>query len=190
MIEVDAVRERDVTPQLLRAATLAVAADKPLSAADQVAQMRRGVNIVGYDPLWQDPAKARFKPRHFQIVHDSGFSSVRIVLYGFRFMNEKNELPASWFATLDGLVNEALAQKLTVIIDEHDYNACGSDAVACRPRLMAFWRQVAEHYKDAPGRWCSRSSTNPIEAINGRAWNDAARRGADASSARPTPRAT
>ena len=46
MIEVDAVRERDVTPQLLSAATLAVAADKPLSAADQVAQMRRGVNIV------------------------------------------------------------------------------------------------------------------------------------------------
>src|SRR5262245_19953677 len=46
--------ERDVTPQLLSAVTQAATTDKPLSAADQVAQMRRGVNIVGYDPLWQD----------------------------------------------------------------------------------------------------------------------------------------
>jgi hypothetical protein len=37
---------------------VAAAADTSLSAADQVAQMKRGVNIVGYDPLWRDPAKA------------------------------------------------------------------------------------------------------------------------------------
>jgi len=171
MIEVDNVLERDVTPQLLSAVTLAATTDKPLSAADQVARMRRGVNIVGYDPLWQDPAKARFKPRHFQIVHDGGFSSVRIALMAFRFMNEKNELPAGWFATLDGLVNEALAQKLTVIIDEHDYNACSGDVVGCRSRLMAFWRQVAEHYKDAPGKVVFEILNEPNEAIND-LWND------------------
>ena len=169
IIEVDAVQLRDVTPQLLRAGTWPCG-DKPLSAADQVGR-RCGANIVGYDPLWQDPAKARFKPRHFQIVHDSGFSSVRIVLMAFRFMNEKNELPAGWFATLDGLVNEALAQKLTVIIDEHDYDACGRDVVACRPRLMAFWRQVAEHYKDAPGKVVFEILNEPNEAIND-VWND------------------
>ncbi len=70
------------------AISLASAAE-PLSAADQVAQMKRGVNIVGYDPIWQDPAKGRFKPRHFKIIKDGGFDTVRINLYGFRQMNEQ-----------------------------------------------------------------------------------------------------
>src|SRR5687768_6052457 len=55
----------------------------PLTAAEQVAQMKRGVNIVGYDPLWQDATKARFQPRHFKIIKDGGFDTVRINLYGF-----------------------------------------------------------------------------------------------------------
>jgi len=129
---------------------LAAAADKPLSAVDQVAQMKRGVNIVGYDPLWRDPAKARFKARHFKIIKDGGFDTVRINLYGFRQMNEQLELPASWYAILDGLVDEALKQKLNVILDEHDYEACAQGADECRRRVMAFWRQVADHYRQAP----------------------------------------
>ncbi|HTP40358.1 MAG TPA: glycoside hydrolase family 5 protein, partial [Steroidobacteraceae bacterium] len=159
---------------LLLAATLAMtslAAAAPLSAAGQVAQMRRGVSIVGYDPLWQDASKARFQPRYFRTLHDGGFTSVRMVLMAFRFMNDHNELPASWFATLDGLVSEALAQHLTVIIDEHDYNACGRDAVACRPKLMAFWKQVAAHYKDAPDKVVFEILNEPNGAAND-VWND------------------
>ena len=129
---------------------VAAAADTSLSAADQVAQMKRGVNIVGYDPLWRDPAKGRFKPRHFKIIKDGGFDTVRINLYGFRQMNDKLELPASWYAILDGLVAEALKQKINVILDEHDYEACAKGADECRRRVMAFWTQVAEHYKAAP----------------------------------------
>jgi endoglucanase len=156
---------------LLGAAALAAAADRPLSAADQVRQMRRGVNIVGYDPLWQDPSLARFQPRHFQIIKQGGFDAVRIALMAFRFMDGRNELPPRWFATLDGLVQAALAQQLTVIIDEHDYNACGRDVVACRPKLMAFWRQVATHYKDAPDKVVFEILNEPNQATND-VWND------------------
>lgn len=156
---------------LLGASALAAAAERPLGAAEQVAQMRRGVNIVGYDPLWQDAAKARFKPRHFQVIRQGGFDSVRIALMAFRFMNEKNELPERWFATLDGLVQDALAQQLTVIIDEHDYNACGRDVVACRPKLMAFWTQVAAHYRDAPDKVVFEILNEPNESTND-VWNE------------------
>ena len=156
---------------LLGATSLVSAADQPLSAAEQVHQMQRGVNIVGYDPLWRDPAKARFQQRHFQIIRQGGFNSVRMVLMSFRFMNDRNELPASWFATLDGLVKGALAQGLTVIIDEHDYNACGTDAVACRPKLMAFWTQVAAHFKDAPNKVVFEILNEPNKAADP-VWND------------------
>ena len=46
---------------LFAAAVAPTISAETISPADQVAQMKRGVNIVGYDPLWQDAAKARFK---------------------------------------------------------------------------------------------------------------------------------
>ena len=135
IIEVDAVQQRDVTPQLLHAATLAITQDKPLSAADQVKAMQRGVNIVGYDPLWRDAAKARFKPRHFELIRQAGFSSVRIVLPVAPFAKTSGDpLPDSWFSTLDGLVHDALAQGLTVILDEHDYGSARARRPTAAPR--------------------------------------------------------
>jgi endoglucanase len=148
-----------------------VAAAAPLSPEAQVKQMQRGVNIVGYDPLWNDPAKARFQPRHLELIRQGGFDSVRIVLQTFRRMNEKYELPDSWFATLDGLVDKALEQKLTVILDEHDFGFCGRDAEGCRPRLLAFWTQVAEHYKNAPNAVVFEILNEPNQQADA-VWND------------------
>jgi len=96
---------------------------------------------------------------------------VRIVLGAFRFMNDKYELPPSWFATLDGLVKDALAQDLTVILDEHDFWLCGKDVAACRPRLMAFWTQVSEHYKNASGKVVFEILNEPNQAADA-VWND------------------
>jgi len=155
---------------LLLAPLLAAAADQPLSAIDQVKEMKRGVNIVGYDPLWKDAGKARFQPRHFKIIKEGGFDTVRINLYGFRPMNERLELPASWFAILDGLVDEALKQDLHVILDEHDYEHCGRDAASCRARVLAFWTQVAEHYKNAPDNVVYEILNEPSGAMD-QHWN-------------------
>jgi endoglucanase len=155
---------------LILSACCALAADRPLSPAEQVVQMQRGVNIVGYDPLWSDPTRARFKPRHLQLIKQAGFSSVRIVLGAFRFMDEKHVMPGSWFKTLDGLVNDALAQDLTVILDEHDFGFCGHDAIGCRTQLMAFWTQVAEHFKDAPDRVVFEILNEPNQAVDA-TWN-------------------
>ena len=151
-------------------AGVAAIADQPLSAADQVAQMKRGVNIVGYDPLWQDPAKGRFKPRHFKIIKDGGFDTVRINLYGFRQMDEKLVLNPRWYQTLDGLVGEAVKQGLNVVLDEHDYERCPDDTARCRQLVLAFWGQVAEHYQDAPGNVMFEILNEPNRAMD-QVWN-------------------
>ena len=151
------------------ASHLASAAE-PLSAADQVAQMKRGVNIVGYDPLWKDAAKGRFKPRHFKIIKDGGFDTVRINLYGFRQMNDKLEVAPTWYATLDGLVEEALKQNLNVVLDEHDYERCPDDTARCRQLVLAFWSQVAEHYKNAPDKVMFELLNEPNRAMDP-VWN-------------------
>ena len=149
---------------------LALPAGEPLSAAGQVAEMKRGVNIVGYDPIWQDPAKARFQPRHFKIIKDGGFDTVRINLYGFRQMDEKGVLNPAWFATLDGLVNAAVKQDLNVILDMHDYERCFEDVQRCRTQVLTFWEQVAAHYQGAPGNVIFEILNEPNRAMNDH-WN-------------------
>jgi len=155
---------------LLALPMLAAAAD-PLTPADQVKAMKRGVNIVGYDPIWQDASKARFKLRHFKIIKDGGFDTVRINLYGFRQMDEKLVLNPKWFATLDGLVDEAVKQKLNVILDMHDYERCFQDVPRCRRQVSAFWAQVGEHYKDAPPAVMFELLNEPNREMDAH-WND------------------
>lgn len=140
------------------------------SPADQIREMRRGVNIVGYDPLWKDAAKARFKARHMKIIRDGGFDAVRIVLQAFQHMDENDRLSDQWFATLNQLVQEALEQDLTVILDEHDFNLCGQDAVTCRRKLIAFWKQVASAYQQSSPKVVFEILNEPNRAMDAQ-WN-------------------
>ena len=152
------------------AASAATPADEPLSPAEQVRQMGRGVNIVGYDPLWEDASKARFKARHFKIIKDGGFNNVRVNLYGFKQVDELGVVNPKWFETLDALVAAALEQDLHVILDEHDYELCSKDAAGCRTKLMAFWTQVAEHFKGASNKVMFEILNEPSRAVDA-SWN-------------------
>ncbi len=155
---------------LLALPLLGAAADQALTAADQVKAMKRGVNIVGYDPIWQDESRARFQLRHFKIIKDGGFDTVRINLYGFRQMDDKRVLNPKWFATLDKLVNEAVQQELHVILDMHDYERCFQDIPRCRAQVLGFWTQVAEHFQDAPPQVMFELLNEPNRAMDEH-WN-------------------
>ena len=71
--------------------------------------MGRGFNIIGYDPLWKDPSKARFQPRHLRRIREGGFQTVRVNLHAFSHMDASRHLSQAWFKTLDWVVNEAVA---------------------------------------------------------------------------------
>ncbi|MBW8734845.1 MAG: glycoside hydrolase family 5 protein, partial [Asticcacaulis sp.] len=77
------------------------------SAWDVDRTLGRGVNIIGYDPLWKDARQARFKTYHFTRIRQAGFSTVRVVLQSFRHMDAHNQLPKSWFDTLDWAIDGA-----------------------------------------------------------------------------------
>ncbi|WP_082496237.1 glycoside hydrolase family 5 protein [Brevundimonas sp. Leaf363] len=142
----------------------------PISAEAQVLQMQRGVNIIGYDPVWNG-GEARFQHRHFKLIRDGGFQTVRMVLQAFRHMDAGNQLNPRWLATLDGHVDAALAQGLTVILDEHDFNICAEDVVACRPKLMAFWEQISTRYANKPNTVVFELMNEPNGATDA-VWND------------------
>jgi endoglucanase len=103
----------------------------------------RGVNVLGYDPYWQDSSKAHFQWRHYAEIRRAGFDFVRLNLQAFQFMDAQNRLDPKWLAKLDAAVNEATKAGLGIIIDEHDFNACAENLDLCRTKLSAFWEQVA-----------------------------------------------
>src|SRR5688572_25681305 len=114
------------------------------------APIKRGVNVLGYDPIWKDPANGRFQEKHFGAIRAAGFDFIRVNLHGFGHMDAENRLSPQWFDRVDWIVDEATKAGLKVILDEHDFNTCAEDVAACRTKLTAFWRQVATRYRDRP----------------------------------------
>ncbi|WP_029913606.1 glycoside hydrolase family 5 protein [Caulobacter sp. UNC358MFTsu5.1] len=156
---------------LLSSLAASPAAAREIPARDQVKAMTRGINVLGYDPIWKDPAKARFQMRHFKVIKDGGFDAVRLNLHAFSHMDADNRLDPAWLATLDQVVKAALDQKLTVILDEHNFGDCGNDPATCKPKLVAFWKQVGERYKDAPDGVVFELLNEPNKGLTDELWN-------------------
>jgi endoglucanase len=146
----------------------------PAAAIDadiQARQLGRGINVLGYDPIWKDPAKARFQARHFAAIRAGGFQTLRVNLMAFRHMNAINELDPVWLKTLDWVIANARGQGLNVILDEHDFDRCAKDAVICREKLLAFWQQISTRYRDMPESVLFELLNEPHGQVTPELWN-------------------
>ncbi len=143
----------------------------PIDAAAENKALGRGVNVLGYDPVWKNPSQARFNIGHFQKIHDAGFQSVRIVLQSFDYIDANGKLDPTWLSTLDTMVKGALDQGLVVILDEHDFLPCAADLAACQTKLRAFWSQIAPRYSDASNRLIFEILNEPHGQVTDEIWN-------------------
>lgn len=118
-------------------------------AFEQNRRLGRGVNIIGYDPIWQDNSKARMKDKHFRMIKQAGFSNVRLVMSPFSFsMNDSAfTIKPDFFKTLDYIIKESLKNKLMVIVDFHEHNTIEKDPLGNKAKIIAMWKQIAAHCK-------------------------------------------
>ena len=140
-----------------------------LHASDR--PFRRGVNVLGYDPYWNDASKRRFQWRHFAEIRKAGFDFVRVPLHSFRHMDAQNRLDSVWLSKLDDIVREAQKAGLGIILDEHDFDECAKNVLACRLKLSAFWSQVAPRFAKAPRNVALGILNEPHDKLNGEEWN-------------------
>lgn len=156
--------------------TTALAQAQP-KAGDAFAQNRklgRGVNIIGYDPIWRSQEQGRFKEKYFRLLKETGFNSVRINLHAFRHMNATNgwALRDSWFEVLDWAMKHAQEQGLVAILDLHEYNALGSDPGANKEKFLSFWRQISARYQNAPTSVFFELLNEPSKKLTPALWNE------------------
>ena len=125
---------------------------KALDAFEQNRKLGRGVNIIGYDPIWRSKEQACFKEKHFRLLKEAGFNSVRINLHLFNRLSATNnyEIPASWMQVADWAVANARSNGLMVILDLHEFLPMSSDPAANREKFLATWRQLAVHFQNEP----------------------------------------
>lgn len=146
---------------------------QPLDAFKQNRRLGRGVNILGYDPLWHSPDQARFQEKHFRFIKEAGFQSVRVNLQPFRHMGAAPDLAlrAQWFQTLDWVVASATAQGLQVILDCHEYNPMGQDPDGHKAQFLAFWKQLSAHCQSAPNSVLFEILNEPNKKLTPALWN-------------------
>lgn len=153
------------------AAGTAVAAKPSSSAWDAQRRLDRGVNIIGYDPLWSDFRKRHFKEEYFGKIRAAGFSNVRIVLQSFGHMDAHNRLSKTWLDTLDWAINSATRAGLNVIVDEHDFDKCSENVDTCRTKLIAFWQQVGYHLRKRGDNVMFELLNEPHDKLDAAHWN-------------------
>jgi endoglucanase len=154
-----------------------VMASSPATAADvfeQNQKLGRGVNVLGYDPIWRARDRAHFQEKHFRLLKEAGFNSVRMNLYPFRSMEATNgwAIREPWLDVVDWAVRNAQAQGLMIILDLHEFTAMGENAEANQEKFLAFWRQFAPRYRDAPPGVLFEVLNEPNKKLTPALWNE------------------
>ena len=108
-----------------------------------------------------------------RLIKEAGFDHVRINLHPFRDgkLAADHKINAAWFDVLDWAVKHALANRLMAILDLHEFQAMGDDPLGNKERFLAVWRQIAEHYKDAPGDVLFEILNEPNKKLTPELWN-------------------
>jgi endoglucanase len=143
-------------------------------AFSQNQRLGRGVNIIGYDPLWQSRAKARMQDKHFRLIKQAGFNHVRINLHPFKFMGNAPDYPINpaWLETLDWAVAQALDNDLVAILDMHEFTAMARDFAGLKAKYLAVWEQLAARYQNYPDTVIFELLNEPNGALTVALWNE------------------
>ena len=142
-------------------------------AFEQNRRLGRGVNVLGYDPIWRAREQGRFQAKHFQQIKQAGFQSIRVNLHPFRHMDATNgwALRPDWWRTVDWIVTNATSQGLVVVLDLHEFNAMAENPEAKREQFLAFWRQVAPHFRAASDAVFFEILNEPNKKLTPELWN-------------------
>jgi len=147
---------------------------QPLDAFEQNHRLGRGVNVIGYDPLWRSREKARFQEKHFRLIKEAGFASLRVNLHALAHMDRDKDwaLRHQWFETLDWVVDKATAQGLQVILDFHEFSRMGDDPEAHQAQFLSFWKQLSSHCQNAPNSVLFEILNEPNKKLTPALWNE------------------
>jgi endoglucanase len=115
------------------------------------------------------------KDEYFRIIKEAGFSTVRLPVRWSA--HARAEAPyaidAKFAARIDWAIDQALKNKLKIILNVHHYEEVNADPDKHLPRLIGLWEQIAARYKDQPAGLFFELCNEPHSKLNEAKWNAA-----------------
>jgi endoglucanase len=111
---------------------------------------------------------------YFQIAKDAGFSSIRLpVRWSAHALAEPPyTINPEFMKRVDWAVNCALSRKIPIMLNVHHYGELYADPVKEKPRFLALWKQIAEHFKDSPDILVFELLNEPQKELTAEPWNE------------------
>jgi endoglucanase len=168
-----------LTVSLLIAATVctaseALAEDADIHAANK--KLGRGINFGNALEAPKEGAwGVTLKSEYFRLVKEAGFDTVRLPVKwsAHAAANAPFTIDATFAARVDWAVEQALANKLNIIVNVHHYDEMDANPDAHLARLAGLWEQIAARYKDRPAEVYFELHNEPHDKLTEAKWNAA-----------------
>lgn len=138
-------------------------------------RLGRGINIGNtYEAMqsWQSP----FNPTDMKRIADLGFNHVRIPIRWERDDRSSSTVPytirADFLETIEDVVDEALKNKLHVIINMHHHDKLFDNPTVEKPRFISQWEQISDYFKSYPDSLLFEILNEPNNKLTPELWND------------------
>jgi endoglucanase len=136
-------------------------------------QLGRGINLGNaLEAPTEGAWGVTLTPEYFQIIKDAGFNSVRIPIRwsAHAALAPPYPIDAIFFNRVDWAINQALSRNLAAVINVHHFVEMDKSPVDSLPRLVAIWTQIAQHYRDYPGRLYFELLNEPHDQLTDEIW--------------------
>lgn len=144
------------------------------SATDMNRRLGKGINIGNTFeamPSWQ----SAFDPADIKRIADLGFTHIRLPIRWERDDRSLSSAPytikPAFLATIRAVVDEALKQKLHIVINMHHHDALYADPDGQKNRFLAQWQQISTYFKDYPDSLLFEILNEPHDKLTAPRWN-------------------
>jgi endoglucanase len=139
-------------------------------------KLGRGINLGNaLDAPKEGEWGVTLKAEYFKVIKEAGFDTVRLPVRwsAHAAADAPYTLDAKFAERVDWAVDQALANKLNIIVNVHHYDEMDADPDKNLPRLVGLWEQIAARYKDRPGGVYFELFNEPHDKFNEGKWNAA-----------------
>jgi endoglucanase len=116
----------------------------------------------------------RLEERHFDLIADAGFDSVRIPIRWSAYAEAEAPytIDPAFLSRVDWAVDQVLSHGLVAIINVHHYKEFMESPAEHRDRLLGMWKQISEHYSDYPAKLYFEIMNEPHRNVTAGLWNE------------------
>jgi endoglucanase len=114
------------------------------------------------------------KPEYFQIIKDAGFNAVRIPIRWSAHAGTSPLYPIDnvFFDRVDWAIDQALSRGLVAVINVHHFAEMDKTPLDSLPRLIAIWKQIAQHYRGYSDRLFFELLNEPHDQLTSDLWRE------------------